>query len=47
MVDSDKKAIPIKNHEAFDSIRQIHSDEVRLFTLSEAINDVYALINQN
>ncbi len=45
IIDADRKAKPIKDHEAFDNFRQIHSDEVRLFTLSEAINDVFNLIN--
>lgn len=44
-LDSNRKATPIKDHSAFDNIRQANADEVRLFTVSEALNDVYNLIN--
>ena len=47
IVDSSKNATPIKNHPAFDNIRQASSDEVRIFTLSEAVDDVLKLINKS
>jgi HD superfamily phosphohydrolase len=45
IIDSDGKAIAIKDHVSFGSIRQLQSDEVRIFTLSEAVQDVCKLIN--
>jgi len=45
IVDSERKARPIKDHESFGQMRQLYADEVRLFTLTEAVHDVYNLIN--
>jgi HD superfamily phosphohydrolase len=45
IIDADRKATPIKDHSSFGNIRQLASDEVRIFTLSEAVQDVYNLIS--